>query len=670
MKLKNIISRTMISLAVASTVGLTSCDYLDIVPPEQVGVNDAMENLNNATGFLYSCYNAMTRSSTSCDLPYLSYVSDLVLSTDDVINPHSWSTDYGANGYPGLILLNTASASNNNPVWTNFYNGIGQCYLFLEKMDECNIVARGIIDESEARVWRAEAKALIAYYHFALLRRYGPIVISEGRTPLSTPTSRYAGRSHFDYCVDWIADQLDEAAQDLPDVRSASETGRMTATICKAIKAQMFLLAASPLWNGKFPYADFRNDNYETPGYGRELVSRTYDASKWQRAYDAADEAIKYAETKGNNAIYTDDYYETVGDMDAYWIPGDVDENFKKAVWRMRYVCYAGQGEGNHEAIWEMLDKQSGYMGYTIGWLLNPTSPANLDKQTSGEYQSGNGAMAPSLNAVKSFLTKDGYLPENDPNFTPEANWYKSAGIPAGGKNRDHVINLCVNREPRFYAWVAFDGGDMTMRDCSGEHIHLNLLQYKRNTKGMHGYNPGTRDNNQTGFYNQKFTPPTIKVRNSGWYEGFMDMTLKVIRLSELYLIRAEAAAQLGKTTEALNDVNVIRNRAGVPDLTEDMIGVGGMSLVDWILNERRIEFWAESHRYFDIRRYVNGEKYLGYGKRMGLNAIEKENPTFEEFNQPVVLPYPYTWGNKLYLYPIPQNEVYANPQCIQNPGY
>ena len=114
----------------------------------------------------------------------------------------------------------------------------------------------------------------------------------------------------------------------------------------------------------------------------------------------------------------------------------------------------------------------------------------------------------------------------------------------------------------------------------------------------------------------------------------------------------------------------MIRSRAGVPDLTENMIGAGGMSLLDWVLNERRIEFFAESHRYFDIRRYLDGEKYLGYGKRMGLNVLEKENPSFEEFNKPITLPYPYTWGNKLYLYPIPQAEVYANPQCVQNPGY
>lgn len=671
MKLKNIFTRTMISFMAVSTIGLASCNYLDIVPPEQVGVDDAMENLTNATGFLYSCYNPMT-STASAELPYRFYLSDLVFANDDILNPHGWATDGGANGYLGYILLNTLSAEINNPVWTHYYKGIGQCLLFIEKMDKCNIVGRGIIDEAKAKEWRAEAKALIAYYHFLLLRRYGPIVICDSRVSMGTPTSDYKGRCHFDYCVDWIADQLDEAAYDLPAVRPASECGRMTVAICKAIKAQMYLLAASPLWNGQFPYANFRNVNFETPGYGLELVSRTYDKSKWQRAYDAVDEAIKYAEKEGNCEIYTDNYHEKSHSLDDLWVPGNVTDDFKRAVLRMRYLYCTGQGEGNREAVWEMIQDNDYYAG--TAWLHNPAFPPNM-METNNGIQSGNGGLNPTLNAVTHFLTKDGYLPENDPNFTPEANWFKSAGLPSEGLRRDRIINLHVNREPRFYAWIGFDGGDLGLYLVNGEPVHLNLMQNHNpgnpsDVVGYHGYQSRQRDNCCTGYLYQKHQPATIQINPSGGYMNFTEPTIKIIRLSELYLTRAECAAQLDNTPQALKDVNVIRSRAGVPDLTSEMIGVGGMSLLDWVLNERRVEFFAEAHRYFDIRRYVAGEKYLGYGKRMGLNSLERENPTFEEFNKPISLPYPYTWGNKLYLYPVPANEVYANPQCVQNPGY
>ena len=46
-----------------------ACNYLDIVPPEQVDVDDAMENYENALGFLYSCY-AFSKNNSVGELPY------------------------------------------------------------------------------------------------------------------------------------------------------------------------------------------------------------------------------------------------------------------------------------------------------------------------------------------------------------------------------------------------------------------------------------------------------------------------------------------------------------------------------------------------------------------------------------------------------------------------
>lgn len=673
MKPYKTIKRLTFAAVTAMAAGLASCDYLDVVPPEQVGVDDGMENLTTAQGFLYSCYSFMTHA-YSGELPYNWPLSDINYTNDEIINPYGWNSDAGANGFEGLILLNTLSPSNNNNVWHHLYSGIGQCHLFMNEMDKTNIVGRGVITEEMAREWRAEAVALSAYYHWRLLHRYGPIVLLDERPSLETPSSKFNGRSHFDYCVKWICDKLDKAAADLPAHRPATEHGRMTSTICKAIKSQILLYAASPLWNGKFPFANFKNNNLETPGYGQELVSRTYDVAKWQKAYDAADEAIRFAETEGERAIYTDNFYEQSGvQLSELFVPGNVDDNFKKAVLRMRYLHYACEGEGNREPIWDIYGNYEVLSMHTYSWPANYSTSGNV-------LRSGYCGNAPTLNAVENFLTENGLLPANDPDFAPESEWFERAGIPndSEGRYRDRIIKLNVHREPRFYAWLGFDGGDYTLRLCNGKPVHLNLLQ-KHNPnnpgdiEGYHGYmlSKGNRDNNPTGYFNQKFLFPTLTVPHSSFYfTGYANSSVKVIRLAEMYLNRAEAAAQLGKTQQAIDDVNVIRARAGAKLLTQDMIGKGGMTLLDWVLQERRIEFFNEGVRYFDIRRYVQGEKYLGYGKRRGLNAMEKENPTFEEFNKPISLPYPYTWGNKLYLYPIPQDEVYSNPQCVQNPGY
>ena len=145
------------------------------------------------------------------DLPYGNYMGELMASTDEVLNPHAWNAEYAY----GRILLNTLTPQNATGFWGHNYNGVGQCLLFLEKLETCRVVERGVITEEMAEEWRAEIKALSAYYHFLNLRRYGPIAILEKKLPLGTAQSEFPGRMHFDYCVDWIVEQLDDAAEKL-----------------------------------------------------------------------------------------------------------------------------------------------------------------------------------------------------------------------------------------------------------------------------------------------------------------------------------------------------------------------------------------------------------------------------------------------------------------------
>lgn len=116
-----------------------------------------------------------------------------------------------------------------------------------------------------------------------------------------------------------------------------------------------------------------------------------------------------------------------------------------------------------------------------------------------------------------------------------------------------------------------------------------------------------------------------------------------VIRLGEVYLIRAEAAARLGLLTQAIEDVNTIRNRAGVADLAATVDTQEEVLLA--VLNERRLELFYEGHRFFDLKRFIDIPSVAAYMTTLGLT------------------------GPKL-LFPIPQREIDANPQLQQNPGY
>ena len=86
------------------------------------------------------------------------------------------------------------------------------------------------------------------------------------------------------------------------------------------------------------------------------------------------------------------------------------------------------------------------------------------------------------------------------------------------------------------------------------------------------------------------------------------------------------------------------------------------------IHNERFIEFWNEDHRYHDVRRWAEGQKYFG-AKREGLNAMVKDVP-FEKFNVRTTIDQPFRWNDRLYLAPIQNAEVYKNPQMVQAYGY
>lgn len=653
MKFSNKLSKIALYVLGAGMLATTSCNYLDVVPPEQVQLSDAMENHQGVLGFLYSCY-AFSRNSDVGDLPYGNYLAEINTTADDILNPDAWAND----GQSGKILQNTISAQNVSDFWGHNYNGIGQCLMFLEELDKNDPLGRGIITAEEDREWRAEAKALAAYYHYNILRRYGPICLLETRLPLTAPQSEFPGRYHIDYCIDWICNQLDEAAKDLPAIRDVAYMGRMTSTICKAIKANLRLISASPLYNGEFPYPNFKNTVWETPGYGLELISHTYDRAKWERALTAVNEAIQWAENQGQRELYRGDQYTQANiNLDDLYIPGGASDEFKKAVLRMRYLHYACENEGNREGI--MVSQCS---GLTTMWFAS--FPKQIMTLNNGTQLSGYSGFNPTLNAVLRFLTNDGYTPETDPNFYPEDSWYQSAGLGGEGAGRERIINLCTSREPRFYAWIGFDGGDYSMQIADGQPMLINML-----SKDAQGYKASTRDNSITGFFTQKYMPPTMQISKNNAYVGYVEPSCMVIRLAEMYLTRAECNAQLGNVDAAIADVNVIRERAGAQPLSKDMIN-DKMTIMDWVRNERAIEFFAEGKRFFDIRRWVEGEKYLGLGKRLSLNAVSKENPTFEEFNTPGRVPYNYTWGNKLYLYPIQYGDVYANPQLVQNPGF
>ncbi|MFB6454420.1 RagB/SusD family nutrient uptake outer membrane protein [Chitinophaga sp. Hz27] len=122
------------------------------------------------------------------------------------------------------------------------------------------------------------------------------------------------------------------------------------------------------------------------------------------------------------------------------------------------------------------------------------------------------------------------------------------------------------------------------------------------------------------------------------------DLVNMVLRFSEMYLIRAEALAHGAESAgDAIADVNIIRNRAGLPNLT----AIAGDQLLDAIAKENRLEFLGEwGHRWMDLKRTGKATDILGK------------------------LSYKQPWDGHSLLLPLPQAELANSPNLKQNQGY
>lgn len=150
---------------------------------------------------------------------------------------------------------------------------------------------------------------------------------------------------------------------------------------------------------------------------------------------------------------------------------------------------------------------------------------------------------------------------------------------------------------------------------------------------------------------------------NNGRFSQF-----PLLRLPEVYLSIAEALNELERSSEAIQYVNLVRNRVGLPGLA---IGMTKSELREAILRERILEFAYEEVRYFDLQRWKRQDIWETTAELKALE-IQKDGSSYTYTHVPVqnVRPSMNNWENKYYLTPIPVDEVNKKYGLIQNPGW
>lgn len=134
-------------------------------------------------------------------------------------------------------------------------------------------------------------------------------------------------------------------------------------------------------------------------------------------------------------------------------------------------------------------------------------------------------------------------------------------------------------------------------------------------------------------YYPHKYTAPLSKTEYH-----------IALRLSDVILIRAEARAQRDDYNGACDDIDLVRNRAGLPSITR--LGINRTKLLQAVEQERMIEFLSEGSRWFDLKRQNLAEQSLG-------------NVSYKK------------WRDTDALYPVPKSEIEQNTNLMpQNDGY
>ena len=618
-------------------LSLVSCEeYLDVVPDNVTTIGDLFNNRSSAERYLATTYSYLPIAGSVAGDP-------AVLSGDEILQPLVFNNLAG-------VRIQKGFQNAQNPHfdrWSggeSYYRAIRHCNEFL-----ANINSVQDIEEFEREQWIGEVTFLKAYYHFLLIQMYGPVVINYENIPVSADTEQVAPyRDLVDEAFDYIVTLLDEAIELLPELLNPDDYGRVYKPIASAIKAKVLVTAASPLFNGNSIFTDFVNEE------GVHYFNQTFDQSKWDKAVQATSEAITLCESIGLS-LYDPSNYKPRQPQ--------ADITLLKAGLRGRVT-----DEWNEELIWGSVESSGGG--------IQRESMPKLFFHTRVPVLSNRGV---TLRIAELFYSKNGVPIDEDPDWdyenrfalrqaTEEEKYFVQPG--------QTTVSLHFDREPRFYADLAFDRGTWfgNGKENTDEAWYVNgrFNEYGSRTEA-YAYS-------LSGYFPKKLVNIKSTVNSNGTSFAVTRYPFPILRLSDLYLLHAEALNESkdAPDTEVYNAIDRIRKRSGLNGVVESWQNHSVNSdkpktkegMRDIIRQERLIELAFEGHRFWDLRRWLLARDILNTPLRGWNVAVESAAP--EDYYQIKVLNVDKfsRFEEKDYLWPIWTQEIIQTPSLKQNPGW
>jgi starch-binding outer membrane protein, SusD/RagB family len=633
--------------------GITSCKkYLDVVPDNVATIDHVFKLRNEAEKYLFTLYAYMPKGGDGWYNPGF-------MGGDEI-----WLPETAQDHWHPIFRIARSEQNKDEPLfdeWAgtrkgNFKTydtlkiwwGINHCNIFLENLHDLSKVPDLSLAERER--WIGEAEFLKAYYHFYMLRMYGPIPIRDKSINIDADiASNYTRRMPVDSCANYISNLLDSAYQKLPIKISneITELGRITQPIALAVKAKLWATVASPLFNGNSDFAGF------TDKEGTPLFNSVYDSKKWEKARDAALAAIQSAELNGHGL------YEYVPDFSGLTDTTKLQLSIRNAV----------TGRWNREHVWA-----NSQMYFVNEDLCMPPTERSATGGVSTVRFDLKGVWAAPIKIAKLFYTQNG-VPIDEDNTLSFADYEKLRTATSAERNYIEpglqTARLNFDREPRFYAYLGFDNGVWYMKDgtTSGTDQNTFYLKAKNTEKAGFGHFSNW---NETGYFIKKLvhwestTNSRVSWKRYPWPE---------VRMADLYLLYAEALNEVEPASmRAIEYVDKVRKRAGLKGVVESWSKfstnpgkyASQFGLREIIHRERLIELAFEGHRFWDLRRWKKSFDELNKDIT-GWNILGKTADTYYRerviYSQRFISPRDYFW-------PIGNYDIRRNPNLVENPGW
>ena len=567
--------------------------------------------------------------------------------------------DTADSNYQGKFSYSTKNPSSSADGRVSIYETVRKCWQIIENIDRVPDM-----DEMEKSRLKGEAYTIMASRYFDAFRNFGGLCLA--KKAYAVGENFEGGRATAMETVEYIDELIQKAIDEpgfiwnIPDADIAQWSGRLTKASAMALRAKVWMFAASPLFNSDQPYMEYAPHkvteftNIEHVWFGK------YDPQLWNRCLEACKAFFRENEANGG-------YYQLVQ-------PATQDEGGYRMAFRNAYR-YRNDGT-IREKIFDAHPTQ---------WMSSSGVDGVIDNNGWGWGWAGfaldgyrQGGAVPTNELMECFGMADGR------NF-PYEDLYGAGNNPDG-------IDMFKDRDPRLYETVlvpreSFPSG--VVGDYNGK-THIDT------------WVDGAMDYDSGNFGNLADDAAT-RYRKFKWMldysGGKMDdkmIGVSYIRLAEMYLIYAEALAETGDLKGALDQIHVVRSRVGLGRLEDKNPELNLTSdkdaLINEILRERNCEIGAEcADRLYDmIRRKrqdlftrplhgINVYRLDENGQRMtGADCRWDPSTPWPKFEYEKVRISVGArrwwdegyWTNKWYLDPVSRIEIQKGYGLTQNPGW